>query len=82
MAEGRSAPGPLRVKTTADQDVAVVCPICSNSTFMAVRATSIETGTGFQHLTIGQEVKPGGVLGDMVAMPVRFHACARCGYIS
>jgi len=80
MAE-RSAPQRLTVKTTADEEIAVVCPICRNNTFMAVRAESIETGVGFQHLTLGQEVRPGGSLGAVVGMPVRFHACANCGHI-
>jgi ribosomal protein S27AE len=78
---GKSAPQPLSVKTAEGKEISVVCPICSNNTFMSVRAQSIETGAGFQHLTLGQEVRPEGALGAFVALPVRFQACANCGYI-
>jgi rubredoxin len=78
---GKSTPLPLLVRTAENKEISVVCPICGKSKFLSVRAETVEAGAGFQHLTLGQEVKPGGALGSFVALPVRFHACANCGYI-
>lgn len=76
-----STPRPLTVKTASDGEINAACPLCSHKLFISVRAQSLKPGVGFQHLLIGQEVRAGGELGEMVALPVKFHACANCGHI-
>lgn len=73
-------PRRLTVNTTSGGELAVTCPLCSHGLFISVRAQSAKPGVGFQHLLLGQEVHE-GKLGDVVALPVRFHACANCGHI-
>jgi len=75
-----STPRRLTVKTASSGDINVACPVCSHDRFMSVRAQSVRSGAGFQHLLLGQEILA-GQLGDIVALPVRFHACANCGHI-
>jgi hypothetical protein len=76
-----SAPQRLTIRTTSGDALAVKCPVCTHELFMSVRAKSLADGIGFQHLILGQEVLHGGKLGEFVALPVRFHACANCGHI-
>lgn len=75
-----STPKRLLIKTALKGEIEVTCPVCAYDQFMSVRASTIAPGVGFQHLTLGQEVVD-GTLGSIVALPVRFHACANCGLI-
>jgi hypothetical protein len=78
---GESIPQRLSVKTASGDELDAKCPVCAHDLFMSVRAKSLKLGVGFQHLDLGQEVLPGGKLGEFVSLPVRFHACANCGHI-
>lgn len=75
-----TTPQRLTIKTASGGELGVTCPVCSHNFFISVRAKSVEQGVGFQHLIVGQEVRS-GELGAIVALPVRFHACANCGNI-
>ena len=79
MADQRAAPETVRVKTGDGRHVELKCPICASSTFIAVRAPASEHGIGFQHVIAGREMR-GGRQGAMLTLPVRFWACANCGY--
>jgi hypothetical protein len=79
MTDPRPAPETVLVKTGDGREVQLTCPICASRKFITVRSPGSEQGIGFQHVIAGREMRLGRQ-GPMLTLPVKFWACANCGY--
>lgn len=68
------------VPTANGNAVAVRCPVCGGDRFGSARPP-LKLGSGFVHVTVGQEVEKGGVKGRLLAMPTKSKFCLNCGLI-
>jgi hypothetical protein len=71
-----SIAGHRTVNTASGREVSLTCPVCGNEEFLSSGPEDEELRKGFRHVIMG-------VTGSDATLfqPVRFFACADCGYI-
>lgn len=80
MQNSKPEPRPFVIATSSGEDVAVKCPVCAYDKFITARPKIDEDGIGFRHVIVGQSLSGDQPL-QFLALPVRFKACANCGYV-
>lgn len=73
-------PDSQSIRTDDGREVELTCPVCAHNQFVRPRAEASTEGAGFQHVVVGREVMVDGS-SKVLMLPVRFLACANCGYI-